>query len=250
MTRSPLLLRAVAVTAGIAALAGCSFRGSASDPDADGTSRSPVASSAVSSVPPSSPAAVPSSTSPVPPAPTSAAPSTPASTAPTSRATASRTTASRTTTPRTTAAGPAGGGTAVDRCHTSELTGSLRAGDAAAGNRYATLVLTDTGGQTCTVAGFGGLGLVDAAGHGLPTQQVRSGGTAPAVTLRPGAAVSSQLHWGAVPGTGDAQTGPCQPTPVTLRVIPPDETDALGVAWSGGPVCEGGTITQSPYVAG
>jgi hypothetical protein len=70
------------------------------------------------------------------------------------------------------------------------------------------------------------------------------------VTLRPGAKVTSQLHWGAVPGTGDSSTGDCQPTAATLQVIPPNETDPVGVRWQGGPVCEGGTIQQSAYVAG
>jgi hypothetical protein len=214
----PRTLRTLTLAAGLVALTGCSFSGSASDPDAAGTSGGAAASSS---------------------APTSA--STGASTA-AAGGTTSRPPA--TTSPRAT-----GGGAAVDRCHTSELTGSLRSGDAAAGNRYATLVLTDTGGQTCTVEGFGGLGLVDASGRALPTKQVRTGGSGALVTLRPGASVSAPLHWGAVPGTGDAQTGDCQPVPATLRVIPPDETDALTVAWAGGPVCSGGTIEEGPYGA-
>jgi hypothetical protein len=32
-------------------------------------------------------------------------------------------------------------------------------------------------------------------------------------------------------------------------VIPPDETDPLSVAWTFGPVCEGGTIEQHPYAS-
>ena len=124
-------------------------------------------------------------------------------------------------------------------------------GDPGAGQRHATLVLKDTGGQTCTIDGYGGLGLVDAAGRALPTRQVRVASPAPKlVTLKPGATVRAQLQWGAVPGTGDSATGDCQPTPAALQVIPPDETDALRVAWQGGPVCEGGTIQQSAYVAG
>jgi hypothetical protein len=213
--------------AGLIALTGCSFSGSASDPDAAGTS--------------------------APAAATSPATSSPAPTATTSRPAPSSTAGAGATTgrpPATATPSATGASAAVDRCHTSELTGSLRAGDAAAGNRYATLVLTDTGGQTCTVEGFGGLGLVDASGRSLPTVQARSGGPGAVVTLRPGASVSAQLHWGAVPSDGDAQTGDCQPVPATLRVIPPDETDALSVAWSGGPVCAGGTIQETAYSAG
>jgi hypothetical protein len=67
------------------------------------------------------------------------------------------------------------------------------------------------------------------------------------VVLQPGGSATSQLHWSAVPGPGDAQTGSCQPPATTLRVIPPDETDALSVAWDEGPVCSGGRIDQQAY---
>jgi hypothetical protein len=33
----------------------------------------------------------------------------------------------------------------------------------------------------------------------------------------------------------------------TLQVIPPDETQAMSVRWTQGPVCGGGTIEQKPY---
>jgi hypothetical protein len=135
----------------------------------------------------------------------------------------------------------------TDRCHTSELTGSLVAESSGAGQRYATLVLRNTGGRTCTVHGYGGLGLAGSDGRALPTTQVRTGGPATTATLAPGASVSSSLHWSAVPGPGDAPSGPCQPDPATLRVIPPDETDALSVAWRLGPACSAGTVEQHPY---
>jgi hypothetical protein len=136
----------------------------------------------------------------------------------------------------------------VDRCHTGELSGSLVPGSPGAGQRYATLVLRNTGGEPCTIHGYGGVGLVDADGSALPTRQVRRSDPAPAtVTLQPGDTVSSQLHWGAVAGAGDASSGDCQPTPAALRVIPPDETAALSVPWTQGPVCEGGTLEQTAY---
>jgi hypothetical protein len=128
------------------------------------------------------------------------------------------------------------------------LTGRLVTGGAGAGQRYATLVLTNTGGVSCTVHGYGGLGLVDGSGRALPTKQVRDSSPAPTtVLLAPGKSVSSDLHWGAVPGPGDKQSGDCQPTPAALHVIPPDETDFLSVSWNLGPVCEGGTIEQRAY---
>ena len=240
MTSRPRTLRSVALAAGLLALTGCSFSGSVTDPDAAASSGS---SSSASAPAPSAPAPSPTG-SPAPSSPSSSSP------APAPAAGTGAGAGAATSRPPAATTSPApGGGTAVDRCHTSELTGSLRAGDAAAGNRYATLVLTDTGGQTCTIDGHGGLGLVDGSGRPLPTTQVRTGGSGTVVTLRPGASVSTQLHWSAVPGTGDASTGACQPTPATLRVIPPDETDALSVPWAGGPVCSAGTIEQGPYGA-
>jgi hypothetical protein len=137
----------------------------------------------------------------------------------------------------------------TDRCHTSELTGSLTAQSAGAGQRYATLVLRNTGGEACTVHGFGGIGLAASDGSALPTRQVRSGGPAATVLLAPGGSVRSTLHWSAVNGPGDSSTGPCQPSPATLRVIPPDETDALPVPWTLGPVCSAGAIEQRPYTS-
>jgi hypothetical protein len=68
------------------------------------------------------------------------------------------------------------------------------------------------------------------------------------VALEPGNSVSADLHWSVVAGPGDAQSGNCQPVPSTLRVIPPDETEALSVPWGEGSVCQGGTIEQKAFV--
>jgi hypothetical protein len=121
-------------------------------------------------------------------------------------------------------------------------------GSPGAGQRYATLELTNRGSSPCTVHGYGGLGLAGPDSEQLPTRQVRVSDPAPTtVTLQPGHSVSAQLHWGAVAGPGDSRTGNCQPVPSTLQVIPPDETEALSVRWDQGPVCEGGTIEQKAY---
>jgi len=203
------------------ALAGCSFRGSVT--------------AAQSSTPVST--AGPATTS----GPTTSGAST-TTTATTATASTGSTGGSRST---ATAGGTSG---TVDRCHTSELIGNLVPGSPGAGQRYAALVLRNTGGRRCTIHGYGGLGLVGADGHALPTTQVRAPSPAPAtVLLVPGGTVSSQLHWSVVPGPGDSQTSACQPTPATLRVIPPDETDPLSVRWDQGPVCSKGTIEQRAY---
>lgn len=145
---------------------------------------------------------------------------------------------------------PAGG---PDRCHTSELTGSLSMGDAAAGNRYATLTLTNTGGEVCTVYGYGGIGLVGQGGSVVPSTQERvaapdgTGGSR--TTLQPGDSVAAQLHWTVVATGPEPTTGQCEPTPSELTVIPPNETDSLSVAWTYGPVCSMGQIEQTPYAS-
>ncbi|TYP88988.1 DUF4232 domain-containing protein [Blastococcus xanthinilyticus] len=140
------------------------------------------------------------------------------------------------------------GGADPGRCSTSALTAGLTSGAAGAGQRSATLTLTNVSGSACRVEGYGGVGLLDGSGRPLPTDQVRVPTPAPGlVTVAPGAAVVSQLQWSVVPGDGDAASGECQPSPATLTVIPPDETDAVTVAWSLGPVCEGGTIRQQAY---
>lgn len=214
----PVLLAAGVLTSA------CSFSGGTEDAAAATTSATPSSSAATST---------PAATSSSAPASTGSAPAV--------------TAAPESSDPQpTTAGGP-------DRCHTSELTGSLAEGDAAAGNRYATLTLTNTGGEVCTVYGYGGLGLVGPGGGVIPSTQERvaapdgSGGRR--TTLQPGDSVSAQLHWTVVATGPEPTTGQCEPTPSELTVIPPNETDSLAVAWTLGPVCSMGEIQQTPYAA-
>ena len=133
---------------------------------------------------------------------------------------------------------------ASSRCTAAMLAGTLQAEDSAAGNRYAKLVVTNTGTTPCTLYGYGGLQLVAADGSPLPTSTRRDEAPGPSlVTLAPSAPATKNLHWGVVP-TGDES---CQPEPHAVRVIPPDETEPFTVAWSMGPVCEAGTFDDSAY---
>ncbi|MCO7220900.1 DUF4232 domain-containing protein [Klenkia sp. PcliD-1-E] len=215
----PVLLAAGVLTSA------CSFSGGTEDAAAATSSASPSAST---------------------PATTSAAAS---SSAPAPTATSASSVPAATAAPEPSGADPTTTG-GPDRCHTSELTGSLSEGDAAAGNRYATLTLTNTGGEVCTVYGYGGLGLVGQDGSSVPSQQIRVDSPAPrTVTLQPGQAVSATLHWGAVATGPEPTSGQCEPTPARLTVIPPNETDALSVTWTSGPVCDFGHIEQTAYAA-
>jgi hypothetical protein len=166
----------------------------------------------------------------------SAAPASPSVTAPT--------TAAPTGAAGTTTAGTTPESTPVDtRCHTSELAATIGAGDAAAGNRYATLSLKNTSARTCTIYGYGGLQPLDATGKQLPVTLKRdaSAGGPRLVRLSPGTSIGRTIHWGAVP-TGSAQC----PTATSATVIPPDETDPLTVRFDFGQIC-GTTIDGTPY---
>ena len=133
-------------------------------------------------------------------------------------------------------------GTEASRCHTSELAASFKAGEPGAGQRYATLQLTNRSRRTCTVFGYGGLQPLDAARKQLPIALVRDSGHAPTlVRLAPGASVGRTIHWTVVPS--GSQT--C-PTPAYASIIPPDETDPLVVRWPLGEIC-GGRIDGVPY---
>ena len=128
------------------------------------------------------------------------------------------------------------------RCHTSELSASLTAGDPGAGQRYATLSLTNTSARTCTVCGYGGLQPLDGAKKQLPITLTRdTGRPATLVRLAPETSVGRNIHWTAVPSGSQ----PC-PTPAYASIIPPDETSPLVIGWSLGPIC-GGKMDGWPY---
>src|SRR5438067_3986 len=68
------------------------------------------------------------------------------------------------TAPPASPSGSATAGATVGRCHTAQLSATLTAGSPGAGQRYATLVLENTGRGTCTVHGYGGIQLVSVTG--------------------------------------------------------------------------------------
>ncbi|ATE52358.1 DUF4232 domain-containing protein [Actinosynnema pretiosum] len=136
------------------------------------------------------------------------------------------------------------------RCTAASLTGRLQPTDAGAGNRHGVFVVTNTGDRTCTLTGYSGLQLLDAAGGPVPTDLVRTGLPAPEpVVVEPGASASADLRWTVVPTGDEPVEGPCEPQPASAAAIPPDETQPLTVTWPGGPVCGGGKIEISPFRA-
>ena len=150
-----------------------------------------------------------------------------------------------------TASGSAAGATtAVAPCATSDLSAQVKAGSPGAGQRYATVVLTDTGAHACTIGGYGGLGLLGAPGQGVPTDLRRVATPPPAMlTVSPGGSVRSLLHWTVIPAS-DEPSATCEPTAATVVVTPPNQTTAFLRPWTFGPVCQHGVIWQNAYVAG
>lgn len=136
-----------------------------------------------------------------------------------------------------------------ERCHTSMLAGSLQRGDVGAGQRYAELVLQNTSATSCTLYGYGGLQLIGENGQPLPTNLERVPNPGPQMLmLEPGDSAASTLHWRVVGDDSEPTNGPCQPTPASAQVIPPDETDPLTVDWTmAGPVCQHGRISGTAY---
>lgn len=129
------------------------------------------------------------------------------------------------------------------RCHTSELSATFTAADAAAGNRYATLVLTNKAQRTCTIFGYGGLQPLDAAKKQLPITLLRNTGQGgpKLVRLAPGATVARTIHWNVV------RSGPQKcPAGAFAAIIPPDETDPLVVSYEFGEIC-GGRMDGYPF---
>lgn len=133
----------------------------------------------------------------------------------------------------------------ITRCHTSQLAGSIKDPHAGAGQRGAELELRNKSKEACTLYGYGGLQLIDAAGKNLPTKLDRTPNPAPlTLSLRPGDAATTSLRWGAV---GEPKNGACEATPARALVTPPDEQDPLTVNWDSGAVCDHGAITGTAY---
>jgi hypothetical protein len=115
---------------------------------------------------------------------------------------------------------------------------------AAAGNRYATLVLTNKSGKHCTTGGWSGLQLTGGDGT-IPTRVVREG-TARTITIVNGGRAYERLHWAVVPAGDEPDGDRCEPVPSTLKVIPPNDTEQIATGWSFGSVCGHGRIRLQP----
>lgn len=144
---------------------------------------------------------------------------------------------------RSAPASPGSSRPVTDRCHTSELSLAFGPVDAGAGQRHGTLILQNRSNRRCTILGFGGLQLLDAAKRPLPTTLTRVGQAPRLVRFGPRSdQIARQISYPVVP----SGSTPCV-TPVFAAVIPPDETAHLVARWPYGRVC--GTIAGEAYGA-
>jgi len=133
--------------------------------------------------------------------------------------TVTQTTAGSTTTGSTTT-----GRLSAAACTGQDLGGifTVLAGSAGAGHISYLLRLTNTSSAPCFVSGLPAVQLLAKDGVALPTHEsaARPGTqTAARVELPPGASATAQARFSPdVPGSGEPQSGPCEPIAITLRI--------------------------------
>src|SRR5437763_11683160 len=134
-------------------------------------------------------------------------------------------------------------GRVLVRCHTGDLSGRLGFIQGAAGSRFGPLVVKNRSYHTCTLFGFIGGQLYNAAGRKIATRLVRDHSVAErTIVLAPGRTARAELHWSAIPSGGATRC----PVPRSFAVTPPDERTQLRVRWTAGQVCGRGRIDVRP----
>ncbi len=128
------------------------------------------------------------------------------------------------TTTRTVTTTPSSASAAA--CTGSDLSASFDVveGSAGAGQIAYRLTLKNTSQSPCWISGLPQAQLLDASGATLPTHVISSNrgvGTTAKLVLQPGASATADARFSPdVAGTGDKQSGACQPEAATLRVTP------------------------------
>ncbi len=146
------------------------------------------------------------------------------------------------------AAGPSQAAARPGWADTSSLSVRVHALDSGAGQRYATVILTNKTHKTVRTQGYVGLQLLDSHGKDVTTHVVRDRGQAKLITLKPGQSAYTRLHWGAVAGAGEPTKAEKNPT--RLEVTPPDSYHHLNTAWKLGEVLQKGRIDITPLAKG
>ena len=111
--------------------------------------------------------------------------------------------------------------------------------DRGAGQAYQTFVVANNLTVPCTMFGWVGVGLLDAANNPLPVTTQRTE-AAVSVTLAPGGTTTFTLHWSPLP----MPPVPCS-NASSVAITPPDEFDPIILSYSA-QVCENGAIEVRP----
>lgn len=145
-------------------------------------------------------------------------------------------------------------------CGVSQLDAAINFRGAAAGNRYAVLVVTNKGAE-CTLQGHPGLQLVAVDGRLLGTRVDPRDidPVPPAVTLPTSASATSELHWIVGPCGTEGDDGTAEARPAAITVSVPGSTDGITLSWPFGAVCgepegpaeiDASAFTAQPAAAG
>jgi hypothetical protein len=138
---------------------------------------------------------------------------------------------------------------ALSACTGDQLSGTFKeaSGGGGAGQIEYILTLKNTSPTSCTVDGLPVARLLDASGSRLPTHITGTAG-GPLVNLAPGASAKATARFSPdVPGSGDSQSGACQPKAYTLQVTPDHYTVVDAPIKPPTSVCERGSLNFSVY---
>ncbi|MEO8518656.1 MAG: DUF4232 domain-containing protein [Dermatophilaceae bacterium] len=119
---------------------------------------------------------------------------------------------------------------AVVTCLTSQLALTAGPTSGAAGSLYTTFYLTSSAGTPCSMRGFPGVSLLDAAGNIVGRPATRDGSLGPAVRLGSGERAQFVIRVGTATRTGCAVPIPSS----TIEVYPPDQSSALRIPFTTG----------------
>lgn len=105
-------------------------------------------------------------------------------------------------------------------CASSQLTLAVGTTNGAAGSTYTTFFLTNSGQQACTLQGYPGVSVLDAAGSMVGQPADRSGPAGQPIAVAPGIRAQFGLAAGRVPRPGCA----APQSSTQIQVYPPDQT--------------------------
>ena len=140
--------------------------------------------------------------------------------------------------------------TAAAPCRGDQLDGTftLVPGSAGAGQIAYQLTIKNTSPSPCSVRGIPTATLLGVTGAALPTHVRAAGGPAHRVVLQAGASATAQARFSPdVPGTGDSQSGTCQPAAHTLQVSPAGGGVMDATIKPATSVCEQGTLNFAAF---